>query len=148
VPRLDLEPLADERLEPGRRTMEGIAFGHLGERSAVECLPRGLSFLESEPTRGTVLAVFTVSLSRASPQTITFAYAAVSDTATVGLDLNPASGPVTFSPGLVSSQLGITVTSDGSSNLPEPDETYFVTLSNLATVKPLKPQGVGTILEP
>jgi len=98
-------------------------------------------------TRRTVLAVFTVSLSRPSPQTITFDYATVSDTATVGLDLNPASGPVTFSPGLVSSQLGITVTSDGSSDLPEPNEAYFVTLSNFVNVTPLKPQGVGTILD-
>jgi hypothetical protein len=39
VGRLDLEALADERLEPGRRAMERVAFGHV-ER------------LRRDPTRG------------------------------------------------------------------------------------------------
>jgi hypothetical protein len=33
--RLDLEPLADERLETPRCTVERIAFGHIGQRSAM-----------------------------------------------------------------------------------------------------------------
>jgi uncharacterized repeat protein (TIGR01451 family) len=98
-------------------------------------------------TKRTVLAVFTITLSRPSPQTITFDYAAVDGTATAGLDFNPAGGPVTFSPGIVTSQLGITVTSDGSSDLPEPNETYFVQLSDFVNVTPLKPQGIGTIVD-
>jgi hypothetical protein len=47
----------------------------------------------------------------------------------------------------VTSQLGITLTSDGSNDLPEPNETYFVQLSNFVNVTPLKPQGIGTIVD-
>jgi uncharacterized repeat protein (TIGR01451 family) len=107
--------------------------------------PKGL--FQVAGTKKTILAVFTITLSRPSPQTITFDFAAVNDTATAGLDFDPAGGPVTFAPGVVTSQIGITVTSDGSSDLPEPDETYFVTLSNFVNVTPLKSQGVGTIDE-
>jgi hypothetical protein len=95
----------------------------------------------------TILAVFTITLSRPSPQTITFDYAAEDNTATAGLDFDAAGGPVTFGPGVVTSQIGITVTSDGPANLPEPDEAYFLTLSNFVNVTPLKPQGIGTIDE-
>jgi uncharacterized repeat protein (TIGR01451 family) len=98
-------------------------------------------------TKRTALAIFTITLSRASPQTITFDYAALDNTATAGLDFNPAGGPVTFSPGSVTSQLGITVTSDGTNDIPEPNETYFVQLSNFVNVTPLKPQGIGTIVD-
>jgi uncharacterized repeat protein (TIGR01451 family) len=107
--------------------------------------PKGL--FQVAGTKKTILAVFTITLSRPSPQTITFDYAAVNDTATAGLDFDPAGGPVTFAPGVVTSVIGITVTSDGPADLPEPDETYFLTLSNFVNVTPLKPQGIGTIDE-
>src|SRR6059058_5862311 len=41
VGRLDLEPLADERLEPARRSVKRIALRHAPERSLRRsCLPR------------------------------------------------------------------------------------------------------------
>jgi hypothetical protein len=63
--------------------------------------------LETEPlgifpvagTKRTALAIFTITLSRASPQTITFDYAAVDNTATAGLDFNPAGARSRSRPG-------------------------------------------------
>jgi len=41
----------------------------------------------------------------------------------------------------------VTVSSDGSSDLPEPDETFFVNLTSPVNGTLVKAQGVGTILD-
>ncbi len=98
-------------------------------------------------TPRTILARFTVTLSRPSPQQITMSWATANGTATATLDYHANGGPLGFPPGTTSVEIGVTVTSDGSSDLPEPDETFFVNLTNAVNVTLLKAQGVGTIDE-
>jgi len=107
--------------------------------------PKGL--FPAAGTPRTVLAVFTVTLSRPSPQTITMSWATADGTATAGLDYHATGGPLGFSPGQTSVQVGVTVSSDGSSDLPEPDETFFVNLTSPVNGTLVKAQGVGTILD-
>ena len=98
-------------------------------------------------TPRTALAVFTVTLSRPSPQSITMSWTTADGTATAGLDYYALSGQLGFPPGSTSAQLGITVRSDGSSDIPEPAETFSLVLSDAVNGTLLEPQGVGTILE-
>jgi hypothetical protein len=44
-------------------------------------------------------------------------------------------------------EAGVTVTSDGSSDLPEPNEIFYVNLTNAVNATLLDAQGVGTIDE-
>ncbi|MGZ8511943.1 MAG: Calx-beta domain-containing protein, partial [Candidatus Limnocylindria bacterium] len=88
-----------------------------------------------EGDSGTVNALFTVTLSRPSTGTVTYAFATANDTATVVADYQAATGTVTFAPGDVSETITVAVVGD---TVDEPNETFFV---NLAT-----PVG-GTILD-
>jgi hypothetical protein len=71
-------------------------------------------------------AVFTVSLSWPSAQTVSATYASASGTATSGVDFTAASGPVTFAPGATSQTVAVAVLDD---TLDEDDETFTVALS-------------------
>jgi uncharacterized repeat protein (TIGR01451 family) len=115
----------------------------INDVSGVE--PKGV--FPAAGTPRTVLFVFTVSLSRPSPQTVTVSFATADGTATAGLDYYVAGGALGFPPGQTTVQAGVTVVSDGSSNLVEPDETFFVNLSNAVNGTLADPQGLGTILE-
>lgn len=106
-----------------------------------------LGLFPAAGTPRTVLARFTVTLSRPSPQTITMNWATADNTATAPLDYHANGGPLGFPPGTTTMEVGVTVTSDGSSDLPEPNETYFVNLTSPVNVTLLKAQGVGTILD-
>ena len=107
--------------------------------------PKGL--FPAAGTPRTVLARFTVTLSRPSPQTITMSWATANGTATAGSDYHANGGPLGFPPGTTTMEAGVTVTSDGSSDLPEPNEIFYVNLTNAVNATPLDAQGVGTIDE-
>ncbi len=93
---------------------------------------------------GTTPATFTVSLSNPSFQTITVDYATADGTATVADgDYLPASGTVTFLPGDTSED--VTVTVNGDTKI-EPDEDFFVNLSNPVNATIADGQGEGTIV--
>src|SRR5213083_1633113 len=99
----------------------------------------------TEGNGGTTNAIFSVTLSAASSQTITVTYATADGTATTAdNDYVAASGTVTFAPGVTSQPVTVTVNGDTKF---EPDETFFVNLSNPtggATIS--DGQGQGTIL--
>jgi hypothetical protein len=95
----------------------------------------------------TVFAFFVVTLSRASAQTITIDYATADDTATAGMDYTATSGQLSFAPGETQKNLMVTVTSDGIVDVVEPNETYFVNLTNPVNATLVDAQGLGTILE-
>ncbi|MBI4490025.1 MAG: hypothetical protein HY694_13130, partial [Deltaproteobacteria bacterium] len=86
--------------------------------------------------------VFTVSLSSASPQTVTVNFTTVNDTATSGSDYVANKGTLTFKPGETSKTITIKVNGD---TLFEPDETLFVNLSNPINATLADGQGKGTI---
>jgi Ca2+-binding RTX toxin-like protein len=93
---------------------------------------------------GPTPATFTVSLSNPSFQTITVDYATADGTATVAdNDYLPAAGTVTFLPGDTSEN--VTVTVSGDTNI-EPDEDFFVNLSNPVNASIADGQGEGTIV--
>src|SRR5207247_201606 len=71
-------------------------------------------------------------------------YTSTDGTATVlGLDYVLASGTLTFDPGDIAKTVNVTVVGD---DVPEPDETFTVDLSNVTgTANLLDDSGVGTI---
>lgn len=97
----------------------------------------------AEGNSGTTSFTFTVTLSAASSLPVTVAYATANDTATAGSDYQTASGTMTFLSG--ETQKTITVLVNGDT-VNEPDEDFFVNLSNPSNVSILDGQGLGTIL--
>lgn len=99
----------------------------------------------AEGNAGTVNAVFTVSLSSGSAQTVTVSYATAANTAAEGADYTAATGTLTFAPGVTGQTVTVPVAGD---TLNEADEQFSVTLSNPvnAPITPGQGTGVGTIV--
>ncbi|MCG8351660.1 MAG: hypothetical protein MI924_28160, partial [Chloroflexales bacterium] len=91
----------------------------------------------------TTNAVFTVSLSAASDQTVTVDFATSNGTANAGSDYISASGVLTFPAGVTTRIITVVVNGD---DLNEPDQTFFVTLSNPSNATITRNRGTGTIL--
>jgi hypothetical protein len=98
----------------------------------------------TEGNAGAVAATFTVTLSAASTQPVTVAYATGNDTATVGSDYTSTSGTLTFATGQTSETITVLVNGD---RLAEPNETFVVNLSNPSNATIADGQGVGTIVD-
>ncbi len=98
----------------------------------------------TEGNSGTTTASFTVSLSAASGKTITVDYATSDNTATTadGDYDQETTTTLTLNPGETSKSVDITVNGDSDN---EPDETYFVDLSNPVNATISDNQGEGTI---
>jgi probable HAF family extracellular repeat protein len=98
----------------------------------------------TEGNSGTRAAIFTVSLSAASGETVTVAYATADGTATAGSDYQAKSSTLTFTPGETSKTITVLVNGD---RLPEPNETFSVSLSNPTNATIADGLGIGTILD-
>lgn len=98
----------------------------------------------AEGDSGTLNALFTVTLSAASSQTITVAYATANGNANSGTDYQPNSGTLTFTPGVTTQPLNIAINGD---TLDETNETFFVNLSSPTNAALLDNQGLGTITD-
>src|SRR5437667_116740 len=99
---------------------------------------------QNEGNAGPTLFTFTVSLSNGSFQTITVDFATADGTATTADgDYVAASGTVTFLPGVTSQPVAVTVNGDTKF---EPNETFFVNLSNPVNATISDNQGAGTIV--
>ena len=86
--------------------------------------------------------VFTVTRSGKSNQASTVDYTTVGSSATAGEDYESASGTLEFAPGEKTKTIGVTVKGDLDS---EPDEEFFVNLSNPTNAKIGDDQGLATI---
>ncbi|HVF64595.1 MAG TPA: IPTL-CTERM sorting domain-containing protein [Casimicrobiaceae bacterium] len=95
-----------------------------------------------EGNAGATNFTFTVTLSAASAQTVTVNFATSDGTANAASDYNPTSGQLTFAPGQTSQPIVVTVVGDTA---PEPNETFFVNLSNAVNATIAATQGAGTI---
>jgi MYXO-CTERM domain-containing protein/uncharacterized repeat protein (TIGR01451 family) len=95
-----------------------------------------------EGNSGTTNAVFTVQLSAASPDTITVDYATADGTATAGSDYTSTSGTLTFANRATSQTVTVPVTGDA---LDEPDETFFLDLSDPVQATISDARGQATI---
>ncbi len=97
----------------------------------------------AEGNAGTATLGFTVSLSAASGQTVSVAYATANGTATTADgDYLAASGTLTFAPGVTTQPVNVTVNGDTKN---EADETVLVNLSAPVNATILDGQGNGTI---
>ena len=99
---------------------------------------------QSEGNSGTTSFNFTVFLSTASSQPVTVHYATANGTATAGSDYQAASGTLTIPAGQTSGTITVLVNGDEVS---EPDEAFFVNLSNPTNGTIANGQGVGMILD-
>ena len=95
-----------------------------------------------EGNSGTTNAVFTVSLSAASGQTVTVNYATADGTAGQPADYTSTSGTLTFTPGQATRTITVPVIGETA---PEANETFFVNLSAATNATISDNQGVGTI---
>ncbi len=97
----------------------------------------------TEGNSGTKSANFTVSLTSPSATAVSFKYATADGTATAGSDyVARALTGRTIAAGLTSTQIGVTLNGDTTV---EPDETFFLNLSNPVGAAIADSQGLGTI---
>ncbi|MBC7818680.1 MAG: hypothetical protein IAG10_17460 [Planctomycetaceae bacterium] len=98
----------------------------------------------TEGNTGSVNAVFTVTLSHASDEAVTVAFATANGTAGAGSDYTAASGNVIVPAGQLSQTFAIAVKGD---RLAEPNETFFVNLGSPTNATITDGQGMGTIVD-
>jgi ribosomal protein L35AE/L33A/disulfide oxidoreductase YuzD len=98
----------------------------------------------TEGNSGTVNAVFTVSLSNPSGQTVNVNYATANGTAVAGADYTSTSGTLSFSPGALTRTITVPVLSDA---LDEIDETFTVGLTGATNADISDGLGLGTITD-
>ena len=85
---------------------------------------------------------FTVTLSPASGQEVTVAYATAGGTATEGTDYTAASGTLTFAAGETTKTVSVTLTDD---SLDEPEEAFELRLSAAVNATLARGTATGTI---
>jgi CSLREA domain-containing protein len=98
----------------------------------------------TEGNSGTASLVFAVTLDVATVNTVTVQYATGGGTATAGADYVPASGTLTFAPGVTSQNVTVAVVGD---TLVEGDETLTLTLSAPSNATLGTATATGTIVD-
>jgi hypothetical protein len=96
-----------------------------------------------EGNAGTASLNWTLTLSNPSSVVISVPFSIVAGTATVAVDYTTNSGSATFTPGNVSTTVGVSVIGDTGI---EPDETIFFNLTSATNATISDSQGIGTIL--
>jgi hypothetical protein len=92
---------------------------------------------------GTTTFTFAVQLSQPLTTPVTVNFTTANGTATAGSDYNAASGTVTFAPGQTARTIDVQVIGDA---VPEPDETFQVTLTTATGATIADPSATGTII--
>ncbi|MDE2825343.1 MAG: BspA family leucine-rich repeat surface protein [Gemmatimonadota bacterium] len=100
-----------------------------------------ISVSDTSATEGATIA-FTVSLSAASNQQVTVAYATSGNTATSGTDFSETSGTLTFAANETLKTVSVATTEDSDD---EADETFTLTLSNPTNATLGNATATGTI---
>jgi chitinase len=134
------------------RTLNGMAFTLFNGRAVWDRAGKLATVIPTvsisdvsvnEGNSGTTSAVFTVTLSSASTQTISVDYATANGTATNASDYVNRSGALVFAPGQTSQPIAISVVGD---TILEPNENFFLNLSSPVNATFADSQGVGTIV--
>ena len=111
------------------------------------CRERSRSYIDNvtvtEGNTGTTPAVFTVTLTPASSQTVTVDYATADQSAQAGTDYTSTQGTLTFAPGETTKTITVPVLGD---NALESNERFVVQLSNPTNATLATPQGIGEIV--
>lgn len=95
-------------------------------------------------TAGGTNAVFTVTLSPASGQTVTVNYATADNTALAGQDYTTTSGALTFAPGETIKEITVPILDDTKF---EPEESFFVNLSDAVGASITQAKGTATVTD-
>lgn len=103
----------------------------------------GTSVLEGAPST-TRDAAFTVTVGKPNANTISVDYEIVAGTATADVDYVNSTGTLTFTPGVTSQQILVTVIGDAEK---EPNETFTVRLKNPVNATIAVSDAVGTIVD-
>ncbi|MEA3207025.1 MAG: hypothetical protein QOE70_82 [Chthoniobacter sp.] len=106
--------------------------------------PPTLSIGDRIVNEATGTAIFTVTLSAPSGQTVTVNYATGDDTAENGSDYTATTGTLTFAPGVTSQTVSVSILDDA---VFENSEAFFVLLSGETNASLADDTGVGTILD-
>jgi aryl-phospho-beta-D-glucosidase BglC (GH1 family) len=88
-------------------------------------------------------AVFTVTLSQATTQTVTVNYATADGTALQGRDYTATSGTLTFAPGQTTETVSVPMLADAAA---QSNESFFLNLTSPVGATLTQAQGTGTIL--
>jgi predicted outer membrane repeat protein len=120
---------------------DGQAIGTIVDDDKPEISIADSAFLEG--TGGAHTAFFTVTLSAASVQTVTVQVDTSGSSAGSPGDFTGVNTTLVFSPGVTSLNLGVPIVTDAEF---EPDETFFVNLSQPVNAEIADSQGQGTIL--
>jgi hypothetical protein len=96
----------------------------------------------TEGNSGSTNATFIVTLSSASAQTVSVDFVTGDGTATAPSDYDAQAGTLSFPPGVTTRTINVAVKGD---TVPEPNETFFVTLLNPVNASIAVAQGTGTI---
>lgn len=124
----------------------GVALGGSGAACAGTSVP-AVSLGDASVTEGssgTTPASFAVTLSAASAQAVTVAFATGGGSATAGADYVAASGTVTFPAGTTARTVAVSVVGDTAV---EGDETFLLTLSGPSGATLGDAQGEATIVD-
>jgi Calx-beta domain/Carboxypeptidase regulatory-like domain len=81
----------------------------------------------TKPASGTVPETFTVSLSAASPNTVTVGYSTSNNNAVAGVDYAATSGTLSFAPGTTSKTVTVNV---NGNTIAGPDLSYYLSLAS------------------
>jgi ribosomal protein L35AE/L33A len=98
----------------------------------------------TEGNSGTATATFTVTMSAVSGQTVSVNYSTASGTASASTDYTSTSGTLSFTAGVVTGTIAVSVLGD---TLDEPNETFQLNLSNASGATIADNQGIGTITD-
>ena len=98
----------------------------------------------AEGSNGTVVANFKVSLAATQAQTVTVDFTTRDGTALAGSDYVATSGTISFSPGETLKLVPVTLTPDVP---PEPDEYFYLDLSNVANAVLVRSEATCIITE-
>jgi uncharacterized repeat protein (TIGR01451 family) len=125
-------------------TLTGARLEIYGSRGSVVVPTVAISdVVVAEGNAGTTNAIFTVSLSGTSTNTISVDYTVTNGTAQASLDYFASSGTLVFLPGTSSRTIVVPVLGD---TVAEPNETFLVNLTNAVNVILAASQATGTIL--
>jgi glucose/arabinose dehydrogenase len=128
----------------GATLADGSATGTLTNDDAAPLPTLSIADVSvTEPTSNTAVT-FTVTLSAPSAQTVSVAWATANLTATAGQDYTAASGTLTFTPGVVTRTLSVTIRSDSRDELLE---QFAVNLSAPVNATIADGQAIGSIVD-
>ena len=134
---------------PGVLTTADTFRLRIGNSEPLPALPDFRAFAIGDVTvaegdTGTEIATFTVTRTSDLTEEVTVNFATANGAATAGSDYTATSGTLTFIAGQQTATVSVTILNDMAD---EPNETFFVQLSNPSKYRIFDGRGVGTIID-